>query len=207
MTGEALRQLTLLQKTCGEDNWKNVSFITTKWPDERMQQKYELGTREGDLRKIYWRPMLRIGSRMYRFEDTAASAQSIIRSMVSQPAVKFALQEEMARTGSLADTSAGKFVIAAREEDEKRYQTVRNPSAQKDMSSQELQQMQESIQKRKQTEAVLQENVGEQINSTLQDHVKQEMRKTGKRPTVVSLIGILIGIGSFCASVVQAITG
>jgi hypothetical protein len=219
MTGEAVRQLGILRKICGEGNWDHVSFVTTKWPEDQVyRERLELGTKESDLRKDYWRPMIRKGSGMYRFEGTKASAETIVRSLMSQPPVTFALQREMTQFGSLAESEAGRFVIEARDEDERRCQQSSSaaqaaspsPSPKRYgtfLTAQELADLVQSIENRKRSENKLAENVQENVRGRIKAEVKKGIKETGKVPSAVSLVSVLIGLGSLAANLVQIFTG
>jgi len=78
MAGTAYRNLNLFKKLCGDQPAKKVTFVTTMWdqiPKERGEQ------REKELKK-YWKPMLELGARITRFENTAKSALDIIKQVL-----------------------------------------------------------------------------------------------------------------------------
>ncbi|KIW85157.1 hypothetical protein Z517_00547 [Fonsecaea pedrosoi CBS 271.37] len=215
MTGEAVRQLELLQQICGENCWDHVTFVTTKWPDEASQGVLELGTKESDLRRIFWRPMLRKKAKMFRFENSRASAETILRSLMSQAPVKFALQEEMDSGKTLAETTAGKFIICAREQDEKRIQALKEghqssaaaasgPSATAADTDDDVEELYEHIETRRKTENVLEEDVNEELEKDLKTKMK-DFLKGGKKPTVTTILSLLIGLSSFAFNLITAL--
>jgi hypothetical protein len=216
MTGEAVRQLELLQQICGEQAWDHVTFVTTKWPDEASQVALELGTKESDLRRIFWRPMLRKKAKMFRFENSRASAETILRSLMSQAPVRFALQEEMDSGKTLAETTAGKFVIGAREMDERRIKELRSgepasvalcSSAKAvDADDDNVEELVEHVENRRRTENVLEEDVQEEVENDLKTKMKEFFKKGGgKKPTVTTVLSLLIGLSSFAINLITAL--
>ena len=208
MTGEALRQLVLLQKICGEDNWNHVSLVTTQWPDENMRQKFELGTRESDLRRAYWRPMIRKGSAMNRYDGDQRSAESIVRSLMAKGCTKFALQKEMLEYHTLAETTAGKFVIEARQKDESliRGEEFDKLPYQSQLRAEDMAELPESISQRKSTEPKLQQNIQEAVEGKMKQTLRDEAKRAGRYPRLADIISILIGLGSLATNLVQALS-
>jgi hypothetical protein len=217
MTGEAVRQLELLQQICGENCWDHVTFVTTKWPDEAIQVDLELGTKESDLRRVFWRPMLRRKAKMFRFENSRASAETITRSLMYQTPVKFALQEEMDSGKTLAETAAGRFVIDTREQDERRHGTLKEalrpsggggPAACSGSGcaddDDDVESLYESIEKRKRMENVLEEDVEAEVEKDMKTKLKN-LFKNGKKPTVSTILSMLIGLSSFAINLAMAL--
>ncbi len=78
MAGTLNRNLHLLKKLLGEQPATKVTFVTTMWdqiPKERGDQ------REKELKKG-WKPMLELGARFTRFENTAKSAVEIVKHIL-----------------------------------------------------------------------------------------------------------------------------
>jgi hypothetical protein len=209
MTGEAVRQLEMLKRICGPENWGNVMLVTTKWPPKEFQQKYNLAVREGDLRRDYWREMIRSGSKMWRFEDNQSSAQAIIRSLMQKQPVVFTLQKEMAKGQPLAKTTAGAFVIAERHQDEERHermsQDLKSNPHDKGLSE-TMETLQGSIEQRRKNEEKLDEDVAGAVEEDMKTILKEEFKKKGRHPTVTNIITWLLSVGLFTANVVLAFT-
>jgi len=207
MTGEAVRQLILLQKISGKQNWKSITFVTTKWPELAHQQKYNLGVREADLRREHWRIMIRNGAKVFRFTDTVESAEVIVRSLMQQDDVLFTIQQEMKQGQSLANTSAGKFVIEARQEDEKRHsemsEELKNEAGNQRLSM-DIASLQGSIKNRKNGEENLDEHVQAAVEHEIKIKVEEELKKNGRRPTLATIVQFLLTLGSFTANIVQS---
>ena len=207
MTGEPMRQLVLLQKICGEDNWNHVSLVTTQWPDEKMQQKFELGTRESDLRREYWRPMIRKGSAMNRFDGDQRSAESIVRSLMAKGSTNFALQREMIEHTTLAETTAGKFIIEARRKDENLVQgeEFERLPYQSQLQPDDMAELPESIRQRKSAEPKLQQNIQEAVEVKINQNLRKEAKRTGRFPRLADIISIIIGLGSLATNLAQVL--
>lgn len=209
MTGEAVRQIEMLKRICGPENWGNVMLVTTKWPPKEFQQKHNLAVREGDLRREYWKEMIRGGSKMWRFEDNKDSAQAIIRSLMQKQAVVFALQKEMAKGRPLANTAAGAFVISERHNDEERHeklaQDLKTSPHDKELA-QYVETLQESIDQRRKNEDRLDEDIVGAVEKDMKTTLKQELKKLGRRPTVANIVMWFLSVGSFTANIVLALT-
>jgi hypothetical protein len=186
-------------------------LVSTQWPDDpEWQRKMNLAVREGDLRRDFWRDMVRGGSKMWRLDNNKATAQAIIRTLMQKDPVEFALQKEMVEGKSLENTTAGTFIVTARHEDEKRHSRLsvdlRNDPTNNRLS-QNVEKLQESINQRRVDEEKLKENILKSVKEDIKKAVQDEMKNTGRRPTVNNIISWLLSIGSITASVVQAALG
>lgn len=199
MTGDAIRQLEMLQRIVGDSNWGHVTFVTTKWPDENTQSMLELGTKEADLRRQYWKPMLRRKAKMFRFENNNLSAEAIVRSLLNQDPVKFNLQAEMEQGKSLADTEAGRFIVGARKSDEQKFFEMKKTGSVSHSRDDEFDELEKSVDARKRTEEVLVEDVQENVKKDLKTRVKEEFRE--KKPTLLQIVSFLVGITSIAFNI------
>ncbi|KAI6116875.1 P-loop containing nucleoside triphosphate hydrolase protein, partial [Pisolithus thermaeus] len=78
MRDASSRSYKMLRDLCGNDNCKNVIFVTTMW--DKVSE--EVGSeREQELRAVSWGTMVNLGSTTHRFEGTAESAWKIIDSL------------------------------------------------------------------------------------------------------------------------------
>ena len=88
----ALKNIAMFEQLCGKSALANVVLVTTMWADVEE----EIGrTREGQLKRLYWKAMISAGSQMMRFDNTPESAWAIIaqlkpRRLVTQLQVGFA---------------------------------------------------------------------------------------------------------------------
>jgi hypothetical protein len=94
----------MFQELCGEDALQNVILITTMW----SAVSSETGdTREAQLRKEFWQPMLALGCRMDRFTFTHKSAWDIVDKLNIKNRRPVKLQIEMVdKEKELSETSA-----------------------------------------------------------------------------------------------------
>ena len=110
MTNSILTNLRMFRRLCGDQNLKNVMLATTKWgitpTADAERRDRELHSQTG-----YWAPMIAKGSLIRRFENSAASAQTLIEELLAD-GQKFvpAIQEEMAQGKKLSDTEAGAYI-------------------------------------------------------------------------------------------------
>ena len=208
MTGDKLRQIEMIKRICGENNYSNVMLVTTHWPQTIEEQKQRgCALREADLRKEFWRDMIKGGSKMWRFDDETSTARAIVRSLAGKPDITLALQDELASGKGLNATTAGSFIVNARQEDEKTLKTkakrLANDPGNADLLE-EIGRLQTSIDSRKATEAKLQDDIVTKIRKEIRD-VDEEARRRSKKPTVASIIRWLIGISELTAQVVQTV--
>ena len=141
-------------------------LVTTHWP-KTFEEQNEQGCalREADLRSEFWKDMVKGGSKMVRFDDDIDTARAIVRSLAEKPDITLALQDEMASGVRLSATSAGSFVVNARQEDEdllKRLQAKAKKLAKNPDNAelvQEIEQLQTSIESRKADEERLEGDI------------------------------------------------
>ena len=81
MKGTTLRNLKMFRRLCGEDALKMVVLGTTNWGEvERDVGEH----RERQLRGNFWKDMIRLESKMRRFENTPSSAQGFLNFILDR---------------------------------------------------------------------------------------------------------------------------
>jgi len=105
MSKSAMKNLQIFSSLCGQKAMPNVVIVTTMWSFIPK----ELGIRrEEHLKREVWKDMLGDGCRIGRFEDTYASAWSIVDNLAEKSGATLLIQEEMGNIGkSLNETRAG----------------------------------------------------------------------------------------------------
>lgn len=107
MGGVSKRNFVMFRKLCGPDAIKNVVLVTSMWNAVNK----EVGTeREEELRSddIFFKPALREGARMERYEGSRESAEKILLSFEMSKPTRLLVQKEMVDEGkNVAETSAG----------------------------------------------------------------------------------------------------
>jgi len=136
---------------------------------------------------------------MFRFENSSLSAEVIVKSLIYQEPVKFALQVEMEKGKSLAETDAGRFVVGAREHDEQRYSDLKEATSSRKSEEAEIEELKHSLPIRQKTEGMLQADVQAGVEKDLRTRVKEEFRS--RKPTVISIVSFLIGVGSLAVNI------
>jgi hypothetical protein len=114
MTGTSMRNLRLLDAICGETFLSNVVLATSKWDrlsnprDQRYARAREVALQEVAL----WEYMLRIGSKIYRHDNTKESALRIVDHIHSLKGnTSLRIQQEMIEQKfNLDQTIAGQQV-------------------------------------------------------------------------------------------------
>ena len=69
----------IFEDLCGSDYPRNVVLVTTMW--SKIAEADAL-RREDELRKIYWKPMVDLGSNVIRYQDTAESAWGAVKLLL-----------------------------------------------------------------------------------------------------------------------------
>jgi hypothetical protein len=82
LTGAQINNFKLFSKFCGDHALQNVIFATTMWDFVIEEDGHR---REKELRGIYWKPMIELGSQVARFRKTHESAWEIVRQFRGQP--------------------------------------------------------------------------------------------------------------------------
>ncbi|KAL8826199.1 MAG: hypothetical protein Q9191_003951 [Dirinaria sp. TL-2023a] len=122
MTNSSLQNLRMFRKLCGDDNLKNVILVTTKWgitPEEDAHRRERDLTSENG----FWGTMIAAGSSVRRFENSNASAKSLVEDIL-YGGQRFMpkIQEEVVQGKKLADTEAGAFINDALNNLQEKYQ-------------------------------------------------------------------------------------
>ncbi|KAF8438418.1 P-loop containing nucleoside triphosphate hydrolase protein [Boletus edulis BED1] len=111
MAGTPLRHLSIFKDLCGENNLKNIVFVTTMWDEvgESISSR-----REDELLSVFWKDMLRLGSPTRRFQGTLESAWEIIDCLErsGQRRIPLKIQQEMVDRGlQLHETTAATTLL------------------------------------------------------------------------------------------------
>ena len=115
MTGSILKNLRMFRKLCGEDNLRNVILATTKWAITPINDAI---LRERDLccDQGFWGLMIKAGSMVRRFDNTEASARSLVEELLHSGSDSFTpkIQREVVEEHkNLSQTDAGAFIEEA----------------------------------------------------------------------------------------------
>ena len=108
VSGTPRRNFKMFQELCGENALKNVVVVTNMWggvdPEIGAEREVELMTKG-----IFFKSILDRGGQMARHDNTASSAQDILRRILRNHPVPLRIQEELVdeRKG-INDTGAGK---------------------------------------------------------------------------------------------------
>ncbi|KAG9764077.1 hypothetical protein KCU73_g1120, partial [Aureobasidium melanogenum] len=130
MTGSAYKNLRMFRKLCGDESLQTVVLGTTMWAnvkddigDRRLQELQNTAE--------FWGDMTAKGSRVFRHDDSGASAMKLISYILDQrKTTVLQIQRQMVDEGkSLDETSAGeeleKVLLQQREQFEKRLKEAR----------------------------------------------------------------------------------
>jgi len=108
MSGTPVKNFKIFRKLCGESALQNVIIITTMWDSLADRQIGE--KREAQLkgRDIFFKPVLENGARMIRHDNTAPSAEGILRLVLDNRPLPLCIQVELVdEHRNISDTSAG----------------------------------------------------------------------------------------------------
>ena len=100
------RSLHLLQGLCGEGALNKVILLTTMWKDVNRSTGEQ---RESELRGRCWALMIKLGSRVARFDDTRESAWGVLESLLAGGARRLSLgsSEEFRLGRAISDIGVG----------------------------------------------------------------------------------------------------
>ncbi|KAF8160036.1 P-loop containing nucleoside triphosphate hydrolase protein [Crassisporium funariophilum] len=116
MAGTPLKNLHMFQQLCGTNALENIILATTMWDDVDEETGNQ---REEELKKKYWRGMLKHNSTTARFTGTRESAFALLAPLINEANSRNAvrLQNEMVQMKlQLQETSAGRALYSKMEE-------------------------------------------------------------------------------------------
>ncbi|KAL8870259.1 MAG: hypothetical protein Q9174_003654 [Haloplaca sp. 1 TL-2023] len=123
MYGPSLENLRMFRRLCGTDNLKNVILTTTKWG---ITPEQDALAREEELcsNDEFWGLMIKAKSLVRRFDDTQASASSLVEEVLRTGSESFTpqIQHEIDEGKTLLQTEAGAYLNQALLKQEKKYQ-------------------------------------------------------------------------------------
>jgi hypothetical protein len=114
MGGASARNLRIFKTLCGDDCLPNVLLVTTMWdnllclPDGQALGEH----REAELleKREFWGPMTEKGAKLQRHDGSNDRALEIVRSIMGNRKITTAIQEQLAKGLTLAETPAGQVV-------------------------------------------------------------------------------------------------
>jgi hypothetical protein len=111
MSGTPLRNLQMFANLCGDEAIRNVVLATTMWSDVTPNVGI---SREAELRQVYWKSMLALGSATARFKNNFESAWEIVDSLIKKTSGDpLLLQEELVDLNRrLSETKAGQTLYS-----------------------------------------------------------------------------------------------
>lgn len=192
MTGDCLRQLELIKRIVGSQNYSNVLLVTTHWP--RLiedQKKQHCAVREGDLRRDFWRDLVNNGSSLCRFDDQHSTAKAIIRRLAGKDDITLDLQAELAN-GGLRSTSAFSFIVNRRRKDEELLKSMEERESVDP----------ESVHIRKDDEPLLKDDVVARVVSAIEKE-EAAAKKAKRKVTVQSLFRWILSLTNIAMGAAQ----
>jgi hypothetical protein len=193
-TGALKRQLKIVKLIAGQENFKHILLVTTKWGDEARKDEFE--DRQAELEDDYWEDLVGKGARVLKFDGTAESAKGIVSQLNSNVDVELALQRQMT-TGPhvhLNDTEVGKYALQERAKDERLY---RNLTKSPDESTEGFEDLKTSLAVSASDQKKLEVEMYDKIEEMIQRKIEEEMRRTRNRPSTVNIISwILSAVGA-----------
>jgi hypothetical protein len=193
-TGALKRQLKIVKLIAGQENFKHILLVTTKWGDGARKDEFE--DRQAELEDDYWEDLVEKGARVLKFEGTAESAKGIVSQLNVNVDVELALQHQMAMGPHvhLNDTEVGKYALREREKDERLYKNLMKSP---DESREDFEELKTSLAVSANDQKKLQVEMYDKIEEMIQRKIEEEMRRTRNRPSTVNVISwILSAVGA-----------
>ena len=107
MSGAPVKNFRMFRRLCGERALQNVVIVTNMWEGVDPQVGEE---REAELKgkDIFFKPALEFGAQMARHENTAPSAEDILRLLLPKHPLPLCIQTELVRDRKdITETMAG----------------------------------------------------------------------------------------------------
>ena len=126
MTGASITNLRMFRKLVGDENLNNVILATTRWGvtpyEDAVRREEELCNQDA-----FWKSMIAggSGSKVRRFENTAASAAELVKEVLQMGQETFVpqIQKEVVLQGkNLSSTGAGEYIDRALNEQKRKYE-------------------------------------------------------------------------------------
>ena len=109
MRGSSIKTLHLFRQLCGNDGLRNVILVTSMW--DIVDSTLGL-SRQKELEKEFWKPMMDVGSRAYAYQGRA-SAHEIVDLILKNQSTVLQIQRELVdQKRKLLQTEAGQVVDA-----------------------------------------------------------------------------------------------
>ncbi|KAK1833478.1 P-loop containing nucleoside triphosphate hydrolase protein [Podospora conica] len=109
LLGSETRRNRLFKKILGEDAYSHVMIATTMWnqvPEREAESRMDQRRNRDDI----WGDMVKLGAKVVRHDDNAASATKIVQTLIDLGSpVELLLQKELVENGGkVGHTSAGR---------------------------------------------------------------------------------------------------
>jgi len=107
MGGISTRNFNMFRKLCGDNSLQNVVVVTNMWGEVDPQIGND---REAELMRedIFFKPVLEGGAKMARHQNTAPSAEDIVRLILGNQPLPLRIQEELVDEHmDISETEAG----------------------------------------------------------------------------------------------------
>jgi hypothetical protein len=193
-TGSLKRQLKIMKLIAGKENYRHILLVTTKWGDEARRDEFE--DRQAELEDDYWEDLVEAGAGVFKFDGSAESAKGIVSQLNENTDVALALQRQMAagRHVHLKDTEAGKYALQQRGRAERHYKVLmQRPNE----SAEDLDESKTSLAVSADDHTKLGVEMYDKIQDMIQKTLKEEIKKSRKRPSALNVISwILSAVGA-----------
>ncbi|KIO01071.1 hypothetical protein M404DRAFT_151024, partial [Pisolithus tinctorius Marx 270] len=111
MPGSVCKNLDMFSRLCGYKAAEHVRLVTTMW--DKVKDKNLAESRVSELETQFWEPLLLVGARHERFNNSSGSAWEIVRGLTAEGQAVFLLQEELVdMERKLNETAAGKALYS-----------------------------------------------------------------------------------------------
>ena len=122
--GQALKDMRMFRKLCGDSNLESVVLATTRWAEVELPVA---AMREAELksRPDFWKPLIDLGASVFRQDQGRESATRIVQHLIDKkhPMVPEISVDMVDRGKKLGDTAAGQEVVSQVERIKKFYET------------------------------------------------------------------------------------
>ena len=209
MTGSFNKELEILKRMVGIQNYKHIILVTTKWALNTGQSNFE--KRHAELQDKYWKDLINEGAGVCKFDGSPESAIGIVSQLNTVAEVTLALQDQMTarKHTPLEDTDVGKYVLEKRRKNESEYKLLSKKKSSKklpdEMKPKEtpLEELKASLRLGQNDPAKLKRELDDEIEQKIREIVQDEMKNSPKKP--VSAIDIISKILSLTVTILTAV--
>ena len=198
MRGSLRRELQMLKLIVGDQNYRHILLVTTKWGDKSRRREYE--NRQFQLEENYWEDLMLGGAECHRFEGSADSARAIVSQLNSQADVVLALQKQMKNHTQFNQTKVGLYAEQSRSKIQEELDSMSSMSRETSQSggsskltpSQTTVELQQTLQSSAMDSQKMEVKLDDQVREWIKEAVREEKEQGSKRVSAAKALNAVL---------------